>query len=156
MLGAHLLVCQMPPKQVWSQHLVVREPPCFLSVMWHGEALYRLGVQGIKILILFGVFSDKLDSSFSARFLIYGAHTVCFCTLVAILDPSHSLFLSEIEVLGYTNLYTFFPTLIHERLLYRGIGHENISKHFHNFMSLHVQRSIIELICSSLRAIFKP
>jgi hypothetical protein len=33
---------------------VVWEPSCFLSVMWHGEALYRLGVQGIKVLILFG------------------------------------------------------------------------------------------------------
>jgi hypothetical protein len=33
-------------------------------------------------------FSAKCGSSFSIKFLIYGAHTVCFCTLVAILDPS--------------------------------------------------------------------
>jgi membrane protein insertase Oxa1/YidC/SpoIIIJ len=28
------------------------EPSCFLSVTWHGEAFYGLGVQGIKVLIL--------------------------------------------------------------------------------------------------------
>jgi hypothetical protein len=32
-------------------------------------------------------FSAKCSSSISAKFLIYGAHTVCFCPLVAILDP---------------------------------------------------------------------
>jgi hypothetical protein len=32
-------------------------------------------------------FSAKCDFSVSARFLIYGAHTVWFCTLVSILDP---------------------------------------------------------------------
>jgi hypothetical protein len=31
------------------------KPSCFLSVMWHGEALYGLGVQGVKVLILLGV-----------------------------------------------------------------------------------------------------
>jgi hypothetical protein len=31
--------------------------------------------------------STKCGTSFSARFLIYGAHVVCFCTLVASLDP---------------------------------------------------------------------
>jgi hypothetical protein len=31
--------------------------------------------------------SAKCGSSVSAKFLIYGAHTVCFCTLVTILDP---------------------------------------------------------------------
>jgi hypothetical protein len=44
----------MSPKQVWSWYLVVQEPSCFLSVTWCGEAFYRLAVQGIKILILFG------------------------------------------------------------------------------------------------------
>jgi hypothetical protein len=39
MLGAHLLVWQMSLKQVWSWHLVAREPSCFLSVMWYGKAL---------------------------------------------------------------------------------------------------------------------
>jgi hypothetical protein len=54
MLGAHLLVCWMSPKQVWSRHLVTREPSSFLSVAWCGEVLYGLGVQCVKVLILFG------------------------------------------------------------------------------------------------------
>jgi hypothetical protein len=29
-------------------------PSYFLSVTWHGEALYGLGVQGVKVLILLG------------------------------------------------------------------------------------------------------
>jgi hypothetical protein len=56
MFVAHLLVCRMSPKQVWSWRLVAREPSCFLSVMWHREALYGLGVQGVKVLILLGAF----------------------------------------------------------------------------------------------------
>jgi hypothetical protein len=44
----------MSPKQVWSQRLVVRELSWFLSVNWHGEALYGLGVEGVKVLILLG------------------------------------------------------------------------------------------------------
>jgi hypothetical protein len=44
MLGAHLLVCQMSSKHVWSWHLVVWEPPWFL----------RLEVQGVEVLILLG------------------------------------------------------------------------------------------------------
>jgi hypothetical protein len=31
--------------------------------------------------------SVKCGSSISARFLSHGAHTVCFCTIVTILDP---------------------------------------------------------------------
>jgi hypothetical protein len=53
-LGAHLFVCQMSPKQVWSWHLAVPEPFSFLSVMWRGEALYTLGVQGVEVLIPLG------------------------------------------------------------------------------------------------------
>jgi hypothetical protein len=44
----------MPPKQVWSQHLEVQQLSCFLSVTWHGEAFYGLGVQGVEVLILLG------------------------------------------------------------------------------------------------------
>jgi hypothetical protein len=55
-LFVHLLVCWMFHKQVRSLHLAVREPSCFLSVMWHGEALYRLVDQGVKVLILLGDF----------------------------------------------------------------------------------------------------
>jgi hypothetical protein len=47
-LVAHLLVCRMSPKQDWSQCLVTQEPSCFLRVMWHGEALHRLGFRVSK------------------------------------------------------------------------------------------------------------
>jgi hypothetical protein len=50
------LVCWMSHKQVWNQHLAVWEPSCFLTVMWHGEALYGLGVQGVEVLIFLGDF----------------------------------------------------------------------------------------------------
>jgi hypothetical protein len=50
MVGAHLLVCRMSPKQVWSRHLAMH----FLSVMWHGEAFHWLRVQDIKVLIFLG------------------------------------------------------------------------------------------------------
>jgi hypothetical protein len=56
-LFAHLLVCQMSPKQVWSQCLAVPEPSCFLSVTWCGEALYGLGLQGVEVLVLLSAFS---------------------------------------------------------------------------------------------------
>jgi hypothetical protein len=53
-LFAHLLVCWMSPKQVWSRHLATWKPSCFLSVTSCGEALYGLGVQGVDVLILLG------------------------------------------------------------------------------------------------------
>jgi hypothetical protein len=78
----------MSPKQIWSWHLVVREPSHFLTVTWCREALYGLGVQGVEALIpLGGFFSVKCGSSVSARFFIHGAHAVCFCNLVGILGP---------------------------------------------------------------------
>jgi hypothetical protein len=54
MIGVHLLVCRMSPKQVWSRCLVAWEPFCFLSVTWCGEASHGLGVQGVEVLILLG------------------------------------------------------------------------------------------------------
>jgi hypothetical protein len=57
----------------------------------HGEVFHGLGVQGVEVLILLGVFiSAKCGSSVSTILLIYGAHTVCFCALVTILDPLHN------------------------------------------------------------------
>jgi hypothetical protein len=35
---------------------VVKELSCFLSLTWHGEALYGLWVQGVRVLILLGSF----------------------------------------------------------------------------------------------------
>jgi hypothetical protein len=55
--ATYLLTCwPAAPKQVWSQCLVVWEPSYFLSVMWHEEALYRLGIQGFRVLLLLGGF----------------------------------------------------------------------------------------------------
>jgi hypothetical protein len=89
MLCVHLFICRMSPKQVWSWHLAMREPSCFLSVLWCGEALYGLGIQGVEVLILLGALflPGVAGSSISARFLIYGTHAVCLYILVAILDP---------------------------------------------------------------------
>jgi hypothetical protein len=46
----------MSPKQVLSQHLVARQPSCFLSVAWCGEAFHGLRVQGVEVLILLVAF----------------------------------------------------------------------------------------------------
>jgi hypothetical protein len=84
-LFAHQLVCCASPKQVWSQHLAAQEPSCFLSVMWLGETLYRLGVQGVKVLILLGAFflpskillqysSKILDLQSSCCLILYSSH----------------------------------------------------------------------------------
>jgi hypothetical protein len=49
--------------------LAVQDHSWFLSVIWHREALCRLGVQGVEVLLLLGVFfSAKCGSNFSARF----------------------------------------------------------------------------------------
>jgi hypothetical protein len=42
--------------------------------------------------------SAKCGSSISARFLIHGAHSVCFCTLVAILEPLCALIILNIKL----------------------------------------------------------
>jgi hypothetical protein len=55
-LFAHLLVCWMSAKQVWRWHLTIWKPSCFLSLMWHGETLYRLGVQCVESLTALGDF----------------------------------------------------------------------------------------------------
>jgi hypothetical protein len=83
-------------KQVWSQRLAAQKPSCFLSVTCGEEALYGLGVQGVRVLLLLGgFFSAKCGSSFLAKFLIYRLHAVCFLPLVTILDPEYVFFLSD-------------------------------------------------------------
>jgi hypothetical protein len=76
--------------------LEVQEPSCFLSLTWHGEVLYGLGVRGVRVVLLLGVFffSAKCGCSISTKFLIYGAHAVCFLPLVAFLDLSKKCFIS--------------------------------------------------------------
>jgi hypothetical protein len=64
-------------------------PPVFFSVTWCGEALYGMGVQGIRVLLLLGgFFLPSVGSRVSATFLICRAHAVCFRPLVTILDLS--------------------------------------------------------------------
>jgi hypothetical protein len=48
------------PRQVKRWWLVAWDPFWFLSVMWHGEALCRLVVQGVWILLLLGGFSCQV------------------------------------------------------------------------------------------------
>jgi hypothetical protein len=43
-------------KQIWSQHLVARVPSWFLSATWCGEAVCRLGVCSVEVLLLLGGF----------------------------------------------------------------------------------------------------
>jgi hypothetical protein len=51
--ATYLLTCwSASPKWVWSWHLVVREASCFLSVMWHEEALLGWGF-GVSEFCLF-------------------------------------------------------------------------------------------------------
>jgi hypothetical protein len=52
-------------------------------------------------------FFYKCDSSISARFLIYGAHAVCFFPLVTILDPS---------VLGFSKIFFNSRCFVGDRL----------------------------------------
>jgi hypothetical protein len=56
----------------------------------------------------FLVFSTKCGSGVSARFLIYGAHAVCFCTLYAILDQ-------ESIILNYRLLAYTFTKLVYKK-----------------------------------------
>jgi hypothetical protein len=109
--AAYLLTCwSASPKQVWSQCLVAWQSSCFLSVMRFREALYRLGVWGVGVLLPFFVWfsSAKCGSSISPRFLIYAAHAVYFLPLVTILDPLPIMFLySFIFLLIYARLFPF-------------------------------------------------
>jgi hypothetical protein len=89
---AYLLTCwSASPKQVWRWCLVSWEPSCFLSVTWCGEALYQLGVQGVKVWF----------------FLVLYFHQVwlqCFCKIFdlhslrcLLLHSSHHLVSSSVE-----------------------------------------------------------
>jgi hypothetical protein len=57
-LFAHLLVCVSHAGL--SQHLAVWESSWFLSVMCHGEVLWRVGVWGTGILLLLGGFFHQV------------------------------------------------------------------------------------------------
>jgi hypothetical protein len=105
--ATYLLTCwSVSPKQVWSLCLVAWESSCLLSVTWCGEAFYGLGVQDVRVLLLFFFFSAKCGSSISARFLIYGAH-VYFLPLVAILDPLPIIYILRHDLAVKTRLVSY-------------------------------------------------
>jgi hypothetical protein len=84
-VGLHL------PKQVWSRCLTAQKPSCFLSVKWHGEAVYRLGVRGVRVSILLGViFLPSVALVSQQSFGLTELMLSCFFPLVAILDPSEN------------------------------------------------------------------
>jgi hypothetical protein len=86
--ATYLLTCwSASPKHFWSWHLAPWEPSCFLSVTWYGEVLLGWDFRLSEFCFFLMLFSAKCGSSVSAKFLIYGAHTVCFLHLVTILDP---------------------------------------------------------------------
>jgi hypothetical protein len=62
------------------------------SIVWAGGS----GCQSFDSSWCF--FSAKCGSSVSAKFLIYGAHAVCFCPLVAILDPPPVYFFLKLPI----------------------------------------------------------
>jgi hypothetical protein len=85
-LALTCLVCWMSPKQVWSQHLVAAGALLFswCNVVWRSFLQARgTGCQSFYSPWCF--ISIKCGSSISARFLIHGAHAVCFCILFATL-----------------------------------------------------------------------
>jgi hypothetical protein len=83
---------------------VVRQPSCFLSVMWCEEAFPGLGAQGVDVFDSPCCFiSSKCGFSISARFCSLGAYVVCFCALVAILDP---------QLLIFVNLFLYPVSLL--------------------------------------------
>jgi hypothetical protein len=88
--AASLLTCWSgSPKQVWSQCLSVQVTVTLFSqcnMVWRSFVQAEgSGCQSFDSFWCF--FSAKCGSSISAKFLISGAHTFCFCPLVAILDP---------------------------------------------------------------------
>jgi hypothetical protein len=90
-LFAHLLVCisqaSFEPASGSTGALLFS----LCNVVW--RSFVQVGGLGVGVLlILGGVFSAKCGSTISARFLIYGAHTLCFVPLIAILNPLPNFF----------------------------------------------------------------
>jgi hypothetical protein len=85
--------------------LEVQEPSWFLCVRWHAEALCRLGVQGVRVVLLLVVFQARCVSSISTRFLLYRAHAVNFLYLVAILDLLRSFDFVFHVIFTYTGIF---------------------------------------------------
>jgi hypothetical protein len=90
-LFAHLFVCitkaGLEPESGSTGALLVSQ----CNMVW--RSLLQAGSLGCRSFAYsWCYFSAKYGSSISARFLIYGAHAVCFLPLVAIVDPPNFLF----------------------------------------------------------------
>jgi hypothetical protein len=87
------LVCWMTSKQVCSQLLATAAVHLFsqCNVAWRSFLCAR-GSGCLSFDSPWCFISAKCGSSASAWFLIHGAHAVCFCALIAILDPPLSNF----------------------------------------------------------------
>jgi hypothetical protein len=70
------------PAAVWGWW-----PTGSFTISWCGEAFHRVGVQGAILSALSCFPSVKCVSRISASSRIPGAHAVCICVPVAILDP---------------------------------------------------------------------
>jgi hypothetical protein len=69
------------------------EPSCFLSVMWCGEAFYRLGVQGVKVLILLGaLFLPSVASGLSKIFDSRSSSCLLLCPSCHLGSSTHGHF----------------------------------------------------------------
>jgi hypothetical protein len=73
--AAYLLTSLSVSPKIWIWHLLAQEPFCFLSVTLPGQALYRLGVQGIGVLIL-GFFLPSGLQHLSKIFDLWSSHFV--------------------------------------------------------------------------------
>jgi hypothetical protein len=67
---------------------------CSFSKLWRGEDFHELEFQNAEVSAQVNLCftSAKCVCRISARSLIHGAHTVCSCVPVAILDPLFSEF----------------------------------------------------------------
>jgi hypothetical protein len=85
--ATYLLTCwSVSPMQVRIWCLAAQEPSLFLCITWHGEVMCAGGPVVSEFCFVLVVFPARCVSSISARFLLYGSHTICFLFLVAILE----------------------------------------------------------------------
>jgi hypothetical protein len=106
-----LTCCSVSPKHVWSQHLEAWEPPVF-SVQYGMENLCKGWGFRVSEFCCFLVFFFfwQVWLQLSAKFLIYGAHTVCFLSLVTSWILSNWFFKVKI----FVSIFKFLRELWHQ------------------------------------------
>jgi hypothetical protein len=71
--ATYLLTCwSVSPNEVWILCLAAKEPSSFLSATWHEEALYRLGVRSVRVLLLLGFFLPSVAPESHQDFSLTG------------------------------------------------------------------------------------